>query len=67
MGFMCDILISLSLGKCTSLFKRNMVYLHKTDQFWEIVNALEVVFVGVKQMVRIWIGPSYYSIEIKST
>ena len=44
-----------------------MVYLHKTDQFSEIVNALEVVFVVVKQMVRIWIGPSYYSIEIKST
>ena len=44
-----------------------MVYLHKTDQFWEIVNALEVVFVGVKQMERIWIGPYYYSIEIKST
>lgn len=57
----------LEPGQVHKSFKRNMVYLHKTDQFWEIVNALEVVFVGVKQMVRIWIGPSYYSIEIKST
>ena len=44
-----------------------MVYLYKTDQFWETVDALEVVFVVVKQMVRIWIDSSYYSIEIKST
>ena len=44
-----------------------MVYLHKTDKFWEIINALEVVFVGMKQMVRIWIGPSYFHTEINST
>ena len=47
--------------------KWNMIYLHKTDRFWEIINAFEIVFMGVKQIVRMWIGPSYYSIEIKST
>ena len=58
MGFMCYIPISFSLGKCASLFKRNMVSLHRTDEFWEVINALKVVFVGVKQMVSLWTGPS---------
>lgn len=33
---------------------------HKTHQFWETVSVLVMVFVGVKPMVRHWIGPSYY-------
>lgn len=43
-------LMLLTLGKGTTLFKRNMVYLHKTDQFLEV---LEIVLVSVKQMARI--------------
>lgn len=33
MGLMCQVLTSSTLKKHTILFKRNMVYLHTTDQF----------------------------------
>ena len=60
MGFMCWILISSSLGKYTSLFKRNSLLTQKWSVLKDGKCSWSVFFfVGVIQMVRIWIVPSY--------